>query len=163
MGIFRYFHHPVDEPPPKRCPLCDAWVSTVEPTFTPEAPRIRNAEKVYAVEDVYTAMERGNRATIEHVASITPGVSASDLNHMKITDSGPPNLVTSDNEVARRMQAMQQAGVPTGFGMATGSHNLSQFSNIPQSGMAIRDQIASRHWAVARAATSAGNQGVYRP
>lgn len=162
-GIFKHFHHPDSEPPPNRCPLCDAWVSDAEPAFTAAAPALRNAQKVKAVEDVYYAMESGSRSNAEAAAQMLPGVSASDLRHMHINDS-KPNVVTSDNQVAQRMAAMQQVGIPTGFNMATGGgHNIPAYNNIPQGGLAAQQMVQSQHFQNIRRVMTEGNQGSYKP
>lgn len=163
---FRHFHHPDDEPPPNRCPHCDAWVSTAEPAFTPAAPAIRNGAKVRAVEDVYYAMEDSSRARAEAIAEATPGVSASDLRHMHITDS-KPNLVASNNEVAHRMKAMQSVGLSTGFGNVDatgGGHNLPEYSHIPNVGNNFyRNTMLPAHWQLARQIEAGGNMGSWTP
>jgi len=162
-GTFKHLHHPSDAPPPDRCALCGAWMSDAEPTFVPQAPGIRNGAKVRAVEDVYYAMEDGSKARAEAAAQILPGVSASDLTHMHITNS-TPNLINSNNEVAQRMAAMQGVGLPTGFGGGVGGgHNLPQYSHIPQGGLGIQSSIIQQHFQNARQVMSEGNMGSYTP
>ena len=72
-GTFRHLQHPIDAPPPDRCPLCHSWVSADEPpeeVFVPAAPAIRKSAYAKSVEQSYRAqeaasIERSNEAAAQ--------------------------------------------------------------------------------------------------
>lgn len=139
------------DPLPNFCVGCGADLrepETDEP-FVPQAPRIRNAERVKAVDDVYYGMEDASKARAEMMAEMTPGASASDFKHTIITDMNdrqrpgdiaykapPPNPVTKQMEFLsqRRDVRFPVGNSPLGNGIP------NYQPDIPQGGLgAIRD------------------------
>jgi hypothetical protein len=61
-GRFTHFHIPPSAPPPDRCPLCGAWMSSETPpdeVFVPQAPLIRTGY-ARAVDQAYRVTEEAS-------------------------------------------------------------------------------------------------------
>lgn len=70
-GTFRHLQHPLDAPPPDRCPLCHSWVSADEPpeeVFVPAAPAIRKSAYAKAIDQQYRAEEAASALRSEEAA-----------------------------------------------------------------------------------------------
>ena len=82
-GIFKWLHHPSDEPPPHYCPLCGINLEEeLEPFFVPAAPHIAKSIGKSA-DQVYRAMEESSAQNAAAVAEMT----GEDASNMKITDA----------------------------------------------------------------------------
>lgn len=111
---FRWLHHPSDDPPPERCPLCGAPTDG-DPVFSPAAPAIKGVMGI-AADQVYRAMEASSEARAEMAADMGGGTAA-DYSHMKITDlkdnqrEGDTAYKMPNNPVQSFMQQNSQAVV----------------------------------------------------
>ena len=164
------FKWPRDIDPPRRCVHCDSWMDLDDPppeAFVPKAPMIRNGERVRAVEDVYYAMEDGSRHRAELAAEHLPGVSASELTHMHITDMndrqkpgdiafkpGPPS--PSSELISRGIGGWQGMG---GAEYGAAAHQ----GYMPHRGEAARQQTNAIHSRIAAPMVRASEIGRYMP
>lgn len=113
-GVFEFFHHPSDEPPPDHCPMCNSYVG-------PEQDALPSASKVAGVagksgDQVYKAMEDSSRARAEMAAEMT-GQSVSDMSAMLTTNmkdnlrEGDTSHVSAPNAVSTLMQTTGIGGM----------------------------------------------------
>lgn len=85
LKVFRFAHHPNDEPPPNYCPLCGAYVGMdTPPVFVPQAPAIRT-DVSRSVEAVHRGMEDSAAFRAEQAAEML-GVDVSETAGLKMTD-----------------------------------------------------------------------------
>lgn len=157
QGAFTFMHHPVDEPPPRFCPLC-AYDSHSEDLPLPfiagiVAPHVKNRVIVQAVDQTYRQMEAGADHQIQEAARMT-GLDASEFANMKITDmkdnlrEGDIAAVPVDNTVSRAMAAAP--GI-TGFqganamGFAASAHTGSDAHAGAKTAGMLRQAHAQKH------------------
>src|SRR6201996_2454535 len=113
------FKYDVSEGWPDQCQLCDADINNRVPDDVVTVPaflsqKTKNNDKV--ARDIMNGSE-----TRAELAAQMAGTSVEDMSSLKITDLNDRNdtefaAVTVRNEVTQRMDAMQAAGMPTGFG-----------------------------------------------
>jgi hypothetical protein len=164
-GIFRFLHHPNDEPPPNYCPLCGAYVGDdADPTFVPAAPHIaRSIGK--SADQVYRAAEAASVANAEAAAELTGGDPA-DFSAMKITDMAD---YLRPGDVAAKMPATPVTKVMNGNGQGgfqplmgkTGADYAAATGNgaFPHAGEVARQSVVSGHTQRARMVEARGNIG----
>lgn len=172
------FKWPRDIDPPRRCVHCDSWMEVDEPPpeFIPKAPMIRNGERVRAVEDVYYAMEDGSRARAEMAAQHLPGVSASELTHMHITDmndrqkagdiAAKPVNNTISQAMSRGIGGWQGMGAAEFASAAHGGprpDGKPALNFVPHAGEAARQQTTQIHSRIAAPMVRASEIGRYMP
>jgi hypothetical protein len=159
-GMFRFLHHPNDEPPPSFCPLCGASMDA-EPAFVPTAPHV--AKSIGKTADtVYRQMEAASTDHAEMAAAIGGG-SASDYTANAITDMadslrpGDVAAKIASNPVSRHMTQTGQGGFGGAGGMsgAEFARNTSQGA-FPRQGEATRLSLVANHGARAQAVQRAG-------
>lgn len=106
-GVFRHLHHPSDAPPPERCPLCGAWVSSdapPDPVFVPQAPRIRENAYAQSIDRVYRAEERASeQRAADAVATLE------DVYRQQPKEGGPAD------EAVAHAQKLELAGLRAGI------------------------------------------------
>lgn len=155
-GSFTFMHHPVDEPPPRFCPLCaydSHSADVVEFAAAIVAPHVKNRVIVQAVDQTYRQMEAGAEHQIQEAARMT-GLDASEFANMKITDmkdnlrEGDVAAVPVNNVVS---QAMAAAPNLTGFqnqnalGYAAAAHVGSDAHAGAKTASMLRQAHAAKH------------------
>ena len=191
-GTFRHLRVLSDDPPPDRCPLCNAWVSDEEPpqeVFIPQAPGIRKSALVASVDQTYRRVEESSIQRAEDAGAMLEDAFRRDNG----TFEGNPELLADfqKDQIAamksglkvtnmRDPSEMRQgdtAAITTGEAaqrLTTGTsrpgfQDLSQ--GIPNSapgvgGYAERNSVVSgirdSHASRANAMIRAGNMGTYK-
>jgi hypothetical protein len=168
-GVFRYFHHPDNEPPPNFCPLCGSNMSDQpEFAFMPSAPHL--AKSIGKTADrVYRQVEESSVANAEMVAEMT-GESASDVaTAMKVTNLAdylrPGDIAAkmANNEVAKHMRATGQGGFQPALGMTGQDYAKATGQGLfPHAGDAMRQDIASTHQQRAHVVQRLGQLGRHK-
>jgi hypothetical protein len=185
-GTFKYMHHPSDAPPPDRCPLCEAWVSTEAPpeeVFVPQAPRIRENAYAKSIDRVYREQEQASieradeaAAALEDVYRAQPkedGPAEPLIDHMqkaeimglrsgiKITDMKDPSSMREGDSAAisSTPPSLREGGATAAFqnlGGAIPNHT----PGIGPPGEATRQALSAQHGSRAQVMTA---QGQMRP
>jgi hypothetical protein len=159
-GIFRWLHHPSDDPPPNFCALCGSNMM-VEPVFVPVAPHI--AKSIGKTADrVYRQMEEASVANMAAAAEAVGG-DAADFGSGKITDMAdylrPGDIAAKmrDNPVAQHMAQTGQGGFQGVNGMT--GQDLAKTTGtglFPHAGEATRQGLTMGHHGRARMVEAAG-------
>ena len=130
---FRY--DPKDEHP-RFCPLCRADIggNTGDDTVI-SIPAFLSA-KSKATDQVYRDIERSSEHRAQQAAQLA-GCDVAEMANMKVTniaDARKPGQVAAIpvvNDITRQMDAMQAAGLPTGFGVPNAAELASAIKTGP--------------------------------
>lgn len=178
-GVFRFMHHPNDEPPPDFCPLCGADVSGK--AKKQRKPRLKKADHASLPDDVrpsvrriasrsadsvYRQMETASKNRMQDAAELL-GVDARSLSAMQMTDmkdnvrEGDMTMQSSvPSEAAKLMGApAADAGLNMQFQQKTEAAEYAKTTGVgphPFAGNRAREMVVSGHAARERSVITAG-------
>lgn len=140
-------------------------MSDAEPAFTPQAPAVRNAAKVKAIDDVYYGLEDASKDRTELMAQASPGASVSDFKHTLITDMNDrqkPGDIAWKGIPSSPVTDLMQKGIGGFQGDAAGYAAAAHQGATPHAGNRAREATVAAHHQVSRQLVAAGNIGTYR-
>lgn len=126
--VFRYA--PLDGHP-RFCPLCKADIGGNDGNDDVISIPAFLSAKTKATDGVYREIERTSEVRVHQAAELA-GCDASDMANMKVTnirDARKPGQVAAVpvvNSVSMHMDAMEKAGMPTGFGVPNAAELAGQ-------------------------------------